>query len=87
MKNTVTVFTTPNCVACRQTKKTFDRLGVVYDSIDLSLHPEQAEIFREAGLLQAPIVVAGDRRWSGFRLEKIQAVAREFAAEGSKDEG
>lgn len=65
----------------------FDRLGVIYDSIDLSLHPEQAELFREAGLTQAPIVVAGDRRWSGFRLEKIQSVAREFATQESKNEG
>lgn len=86
MPNTVTIYTTPNCVACRQTKKVFDRLGVVYDSIDLSLHPEQAELFREAGLLQAPIVVAGERRWSGFRLEKIQSLAKAIAGEEAKSE-
>lgn len=87
MPNTVTIYTTPNCVACRQTKRQFDKLEVVYDSIDLSLHPEQAEIFREAGLLQAPIVIFGERRWSGFRLEKIQSVAREIKAGASKNEG
>ena len=85
MPDTVTVFTTPNCAACRQTKRQFDKLGVVYDSIDLTQHPEQAEIFKEAGLAQAPIVVAGDQRWSGFRLEKIQGVAKRIQAEAAHE--
>ena len=85
MKNTVTVFTTPNCMACKQTKRQFDKLGVIYDSIDLILHPEQAEMFKEAGLAQAPIVVAGERRWSGFRLDKIQSAAKWQAREMAND--
>lgn len=85
MKNTVTVYTTPSCMACKQTKKQFDKLGVIYDSIDLTLHPEQADIFREAGLTQAPIVVAGNRSWSGFRLDKIQSVAKEQQAESAHE--
>lgn len=77
----VTVYTTPSCVQCNQTKKQFDKLGVPYDAIDLSQHPELTEQFKEDGLLQAPIVVVGQgidsRRWSGFRLDKIKRTADE----------
>lgn len=79
----VTVYTTPACVQCHQTKRMFDRLDVGYDAIDLSQHPELLEEFRELGMTQAPIVVVGSgadtTRWSGFRLEKIKKVAGEVA--------
>ena len=79
----ITIYTTPSCVQCRQTKKMFDDSKVTYDSIDLTQHPELAEQFKEAGLLQAPIVIAssdsGTTRWSGFRYDKIKAtIARIF---------
>lgn len=77
----VTIYTTPNCVQCRQTKRKFDQLEVPYDAIDLTQHPELLEQFKRDGLVQAPIVVVGDgiesRRWSGFRLEKIKDTADE----------
>lgn len=80
----VTVYSTPGCVQCNQTKKQFDKLGVPYDAIDLSQHPELTEQFKEDGLLQAPIVVVGEgldaRRWSGFRLDKIKRTADEVHA-------
>jgi len=81
----VTVYTTPSCVQCKQTKKYFDKLGVPYDAIDLTQHPELADQFKDLGLLQAPIVVAGSgvdvTRWSGFRLEKIKKVANAYKVE------
>lgn len=77
----VTVYSTPNCVQCRQTKAMFDRAGVVYDSIDLTQHPDLADQFREAGHLQAPIVMAGDMTWSGFRHGKITALVQKLFGE------
>lgn len=72
---TVQIFTTPNCVQCNATKRQFDKLGIVYDSIDLTQHPEQLEQFKESGLTQSPIVLAEGQSWSGFRIEKINALA------------
>lgn len=81
----VTVYSTPNCMQCRQTKNMFDKAGVVYDSIDLTQHPELADAFREAGHLQAPIVVADEQTWSGFRYGKITALIQRLFGENRKD--
>lgn len=69
----VTVYTLPVCVQCTQTKKLMDREGIEYDVVDLMNEPELADTFKDAGLLQAPIVVVGHdgRRWSGFRPDEI----------------
>ena len=80
----VTVYTTPACVQCQQTKKMMDRLGIHYDSIDLSQHPEQLEQFRQDGMTQAPIVIAGEARWTGFRLEKIKSLANRIFGENKE---
>lgn len=70
----VTVYTLPVCVQCNQTKKLMDREGIAYDAVNLQDVPELAAEFKEAGLLQAPIVVVGNdgRRWTGFRPDLIK---------------
>jgi len=68
----VTVYTSPNCMPCQQTKKQFDKRGIVYDVINLEQHPDKAEEMKELGYMQTPIVVADDAHWSGFRMDKIQ---------------
>ena len=65
----------PTCVQCNQTKRVLDSLGVVYDQVDLRQHPEITDAFKAEGLLAAPIVVAGEQKWSGFRLERLKALA------------
>lgn len=73
----VTVYTLPVCVQCNQTKKVMDRDGIEYDTVSLLDVPELAAEFKEAGFLQAPIVVVGNngRRWSGFRPDLIKELA------------
>lgn len=81
----VSVFTTPSCVQCRQTKKVLERYGIAYDAIDLTQHPEQASIFKEAGFASAPIVTAGGQTWSGFRLDKLQDLKHRIFSEGRNE--
>jgi glutaredoxin-like protein NrdH len=67
-----TIYTLPVCVQCSQTKRVMDREGIEYDTVSLLDVPELAAEFKEAGFLQAPIVVSRDgRRWSGFRPDLI----------------
>ena len=83
----VTVFTTPACVQCAQTKKLLDRYGVSYDVVDLSQHPESLEMVKKLGYSEAPVVIAGEKHWSGFRLSKIEDLAKKLHGEQVKPRG
>lgn len=72
----VTVFTTPQCVQCSQTKKVLDREKIRYDVVDLTLHPDSMEMVKSLGYTAAPVVVAGEKHWSGFKLDKLMALAQ-----------
>jgi glutaredoxin-like protein NrdH len=56
------------------TKKELDRLGIKYESYDLTEHPDKLEEFKAKGLLQAPIVETDIKIWSGFRIDKIKSL-------------
>lgn len=63
-----------SCVQCSQTKREFDRRGIIYKTRRLDKSHKAIERFKELGLMAAPIVETDDRRWSGFRLEKIKSL-------------
>jgi glutaredoxin-like protein NrdH len=71
----ITVYSTPNCGQCRMTYKALDRAGIAYEVVDLSQDAEKLEELRQQGYLQAPIVMAGTETWTGFRPDKIKALA------------
>ena len=77
---TVTVYTKPACVQCNATYKALDKLGVEYDIVDISLDAEARDYVMALGYLQAPVVVAGDDHWSGFRPDRIKALGAAVAA-------
>lgn len=70
----ITVWTKPNCIQCVMTKKELDKRGIRYEEMNLERHPDAVEAFMEVGLLAAPIVVTDIKRWSGFRLNKIESL-------------
>lgn len=72
---TVTVYTKPACVQCSATHKALDKQGIVYDVVDISTDPEARDFVMALGYLQAPVVVAGDDHWSGFRPDRIRTLA------------
>jgi glutaredoxin-like protein NrdH len=71
---TITLWTKPNCVQCETTKREFDRRGIIYKTRRLDKSPKAIDRFLELGLTAAPIVETDDRRWGGFRLEKIKSL-------------
>ncbi|ACC40090.1 MULTISPECIES: redoxin NrdH [Mycobacterium] len=73
---TITVYTKPACVQCSATYKALDKQGIDYDKVDISLDPEARDYVMALGYLQAPVVVAGDDHWSGFRPDRIKALAK-----------
>ena len=70
----ITVYTKPACVQCTATKKALDKAGVDYEMVDISLDDEARDYVMALGHLQAPVVVAGESHWSGFRPDRIKAL-------------
>jgi glutaredoxin-like protein NrdH len=67
----VTVYTLPACVQCDSTKRVLTRNSIEYQEVDLSVDETAMAYVRGLGYTAAPIVVAGDTHWSGFRPDKL----------------
>lgn len=70
----ITVYSTPQCPQCMMTKKSLDRAGITYDEVDLSTDAAATDRVKALGYTQAPVVVAGEEHWSGFRPDKIETL-------------
>ena len=79
---TVTVYTKPACVQCNATYKALDKQGIAYEKVDISLDTEARDYVMALGYLQAPVVVAGNDHWSGFRPDRIKALAGRGRGDG-----
>ncbi|KGF04629.1 MAG: glutaredoxin-like protein NrdH [Actinomyces urogenitalis] len=71
----ITVYSKPNCVQCNATYRALDKAGLEYSTVDISVDVEALEQVKALGYTQAPVVMAGGDHWSGFRPDKIKALA------------
>ncbi|WP_373202630.1 glutaredoxin domain-containing protein [Mycobacterium marinum] len=77
----VTVYTRnhPKCMACEATKRRLNRRGIAFSEVDIDDDPNISEALTYLGLASLPVVLAetstGERCWSGFRPDKIDALA------------
>lgn len=71
----ITLYTKPACVQCTATKRALDKAGLEYTTVDISLDDDARDFVMAMGHLQAPVVVAGEENWSGFRPDRINALA------------
>jgi glutaredoxin-like protein NrdH len=67
----ITVYTKPACVQCNATYRALDKAGIEYDVIDITENAQARDYVMSLGYLQAPVVVAGEDHWSGFRPDEI----------------
>jgi glutaredoxin-like protein NrdH len=67
----VTVYTLPACVQCDSTKRYLKKNFVEYNEVNLAEDPASLEMVRSLGHTSAPVVIAGDENWSGFRMDKL----------------
>jgi glutaredoxin-like protein NrdH len=77
----ITVYSKPACVACNSTYRKLTKEGLVYSTIDISEDPQAYEYVKSLGYAQAPVVVTDDDHWSGFKPDKIAALAAPAAEE------
>lgn len=77
---TITIYTKPACVQCNMTYKAFDKAGIDYDVVDITTDDSARDYVIALGYLQAPVIVAGNNHWSGFRPDRIKQLAASTAA-------
>ena len=73
----VAVYTNPQCVQCDMTKKFLDKNEIEYKVIDLSQDKESLDMVLGLGFSAAPVVIAGDQKWAGFKLDKLKTLLPE----------
>ena len=72
---TVTLYTKPACVQCTATRKALEKSGVEYDVVDITEDPAARDYVMSLGYLQAPVVIAGEQHWVGFRPDAIKSLS------------
>ena len=72
---TITVYSKPACVQCTATTRAMDAKGIVYNVVDLTQDADAMDRVTSLGYRQAPVVIAGDAHWAGFRPDMIGQLA------------
>ncbi len=67
----IKMYTTPNCRQCALTEKQFTRLQIPIEKIDVTQNQAAYDYVISLGYRSMPVVVDGDRHWSGFDPESI----------------
>ncbi|UQN30488.1 glutaredoxin-like protein NrdH [Brachybacterium kimchii] len=77
---TITVYSKPMCVQCDATKRALTKSGIDFDVVDMTEDAEALAHVKELGYVKAPVVEVGEDRWSGFRPDKIKAIAQSLTS-------
>lgn len=72
---TVTVYTLPSCVQCESTKKLLTKNEIPFEVVDLSEDETAMDMVKSLGYASAPVVIAGEKHWAGFRPDMISSLA------------
>ncbi|MAQ36510.1 MULTISPECIES: glutaredoxin-like protein NrdH [Thioclava] len=72
---TITVYSKPACVQCTATTRALDAKGIDYNVIDLTEDAAAMEMVQDLGYRQAPVVIANEDHWAGFRPDMINRLA------------
>ena len=69
------VYSKPACVQCNATYRALDERGIAYSVVNMSEDVDALAFVKGLGYLQAPVVVSDGEHWSGYRPDKIDALA------------
>ena len=77
---TITVYSKPACVQCTATYRALDKLDTDYTVVDISEDADARDYVMSLGHLQAPVVIVDGEHWSGYRPDRIKALADRLAS-------
>jgi len=71
----ITVYTKPACVQCDMTKRMLDKIGVDYQTVDITEDQDALNLILGMGFKAAPVVITESDAWAGFQPDKINTLA------------
>ena len=77
---TITVYSKPACVQCNATYRALDKIDAEYTVVDISEDADARDYVMSLGHLQAPVVIVDGEHWSGYRPDRIKALAESMQA-------
>ena len=70
----ITVYTKPACVQCDATKRHLNKLGLDYETIDITQDETALDKILDMGFKAAPVVITDNDSWSGYNPDKINGL-------------
>lgn len=71
----ITVYTKPSCVQCDATKRHLTKLGLEFETIDITQDQEAYDKIIGLGFQAAPVVITEDDSWAGYKPDKLDGLA------------
>lgn len=68
----ITIYTKPDCQPCRAAKRAMVAAGITFSEVSAEEH---VEMLSGLGYRAAPVTIAGDLHWHGFRPDMIARLA------------
>ncbi len=69
------IYSKPGCVQCTATARAMDARDISFEMVDVTVDANAFAAVEALGYRQLPVVVADDQHWSGFRPDRIAALA------------
>src|SRR5690625_2247654 len=77
---TITVDSNSACVYGDATYRALDKNGIDYVIVDISSDAIALDYVKSLGHMQAPVVVAVEEHWSGYRPDRIRSLNQASAS-------
>lgn len=72
----VVVYSKPSCPQCEATKRRLKRNAIEFEVVDLTQDADALAKVKALNYGQAPVVIVndGEQHWSGYEVEKLDAL-------------
>lgn len=77
----IAIYTKPDCQPCRAAKRAMTAAGITFAEMSAEEH---VELLSGLGYRAAPVTIAGDRHWQGYRPDLIAGLAARAAGRGGE---
>lgn len=79
----IVVYTKPACPQCDCTKRHLTKIGAAFTAVDITENDKAREAVFALGYSSAPVVVAGDVHFSGYRPDSLNRLTALVSADAA----